>query len=53
MFDQVLLRPSLVGRLRDLQILDSDGVSLLVDEEGKPTKEHLSDHLPVFFQIDY
>jgi endonuclease/exonuclease/phosphatase family metal-dependent hydrolase len=53
MLDQVLLRPSLIKRLRDVRILDSDGDLPLVDNEGKPTREYLSDHLPVLFQIDF
>lgn len=52
MFDQVLLRPSVADRLAKLEILDSDGSCMLVDSHGKPTREHISDHLPLFFQID-
>jgi endonuclease/exonuclease/phosphatase family metal-dependent hydrolase len=51
MFDQVLLRPSLMNRLYDLQILDSDGYdSLLVN--GKAGRDHLSDHLPIAFSLN-
>jgi hypothetical protein len=50
--DQVLLRPSLIDKLHDLQILDSDGAESLLGPEGFPTKEHLSDHLPVLFRLD-
>ena len=52
MYDQILLRPSLMDRLRNIQILDRDGYQSLVDEQGIATKEHLSDHLPILFQIE-
>jgi endonuclease/exonuclease/phosphatase family metal-dependent hydrolase len=50
--DQVLLRPALMGRLRELVILDSDGDRPLTSSRGIPEKEHLSDHLPIIFQLD-
>jgi endonuclease/exonuclease/phosphatase family metal-dependent hydrolase len=49
--DQVLLRPSLVDRLRDLQILDHDGYDSLL-KGTTATRDHLSDHLPIFFSLD-
>ena len=52
MFDQVVAISSLVDRLVDVQILDTDGESKLVDEDGIPRKEHLSDHLPILFRIN-
>ena len=52
MVDQVLLRPSLMTRLRNIQILDRDGYESLVGPGGTATKKHLSDHLPILFQID-
>lgn len=52
MFDQVLLRPSLMNRLRNIQILDRDGYASLVGPNGAATKDYLSDHLPILFQID-
>jgi hypothetical protein len=51
MLDQVLLRPSLVDRLRNLQILESDGYRPLV-RHGVADKAYLSDHLPLLFQLD-
>jgi hypothetical protein len=52
MFDQVLLRPSLMDRLTSIQILDHDGEHRLVNEQGQPTKKYLSDHLPILFTLD-
>lgn len=51
-YDQVLLRPDLMDSLRYLQILDSDGEATLVTKEGRPRKGSLSDHLPLFFELD-
>jgi hypothetical protein len=52
MFDQVLLRPSLIGRLQALAILRDDGTHDLVGPDGAPDKRHLSDHLPILFSLD-
>jgi len=51
-FDQVLLRPSLMDRLRNLQVLEGDGYSSLFASDGAPSKDHLSDHLPLLFQLE-
>ena len=50
--DQVLLRPSLIDKLDDLRILDNDGSESLLGPNGYPTKDHVSDHLPVFFRLN-
>lgn len=50
--DQVLLRPGIASRLHALEIIDSDGYHSLVSGDGAPDKRHLSDHLPICFQID-
>jgi len=52
MFDQVLLRPSLMDRLTSLEIVDHDGSKSLVDEDGSATHDHLSDHLPVHLVLE-
>jgi len=52
MFDQVLVRPALIGMLSRLEILDSDGEHSLLARGGFPDKGHLSDHLPIFFQLN-
>lgn len=52
MYDQVLLRPALMDRLQQLQILDSDGYESLVTKAGRPKKSDCSDHLPLLFRLD-
>ncbi len=51
-FDQILLRPCLVDRLVELRILDNDGVNPLVNPKGVPTKDYVSDHLPLYCILD-
>ena len=54
-FDQVLLRPSLLDRFRskNLKILTTDGLDSFVrDDDGRPKGEVYSDHLPIWFQLD-
>lgn len=53
-FDQVLVRPELMGLFRNdsLRVLDGyDGTSLVTDR-GLPDKANASDHLPVLFELD-
>jgi hypothetical protein len=52
MFDQVLLRPGLIDSLVTLEILDSDGSHSLLARDNAPDKDHLSDHLPIIFELD-
>jgi len=52
MWDQVLLRPSIMDALMEVRILDSlddDGRGSLLDGNGRPT---LSDHLPILFRLN-
>ena len=51
MFDQVLVRPSLIDSIspKDIRILTSISEMSLVDKKGKP---NVSDHLPLFFSIN-
>ncbi|MGV3723022.1 MAG: endonuclease/exonuclease/phosphatase family protein [Actinomycetota bacterium] len=51
-FDQVLLRPSLVKNLESVHILDGDGSQSLLDLRGVPDRGSASDHLPVLFTLD-
>ena len=51
-YDQVLLRPSLMDGLQDLRILDHDGHDTLVTDAGRPRKDAVSDHLPLLFRLD-
>jgi hypothetical protein len=50
--DQVLLRKGVIDRLRGLEILATDGVQSLCGTDGNPSKDHLSDHLPILFSLD-
>jgi endonuclease/exonuclease/phosphatase family metal-dependent hydrolase len=52
MLDQVVLRSAVMDRLAVLEILDHDGKHSLLAPDGAPDKTHLSDHLPIFFQLD-
>jgi hypothetical protein len=52
LYDQVLLRPSLMDKLADLRILDSDGGETLLTKNGLPDKSGGSDHLPILFRLD-
>ena len=51
-YDQVLLRPSLMHALQELRILESDGVESLLTENGTPNAQLASDHLPIKFVLD-
>ena len=51
MLDQVLVRPSLMGKLSEVRILDSDGTQSLLTKSGQPDSKNGSDHLPLLFRI--
>lgn len=53
-FDQVLLRPSLLPWFnnKDLQIVTGDGVTRLINSDGLPERELLSDHLSILFRLN-
>ncbi|MDX2043591.1 MAG: hypothetical protein SF097_20405 [Acidobacteriota bacterium] len=52
-FDQVLLRPSLLPHFRnnELKILTDDGTETLLSERGLPDNDAGSDHLPILFKL--
>jgi len=52
MFDQVMIRPSILDRfkLEDFQIVDHTGEQTLVTNKGRPNQAG-SDHLPILFRI--
>ncbi len=52
-YDQVLLRPELIDRLTDLRILESDGTDSLLTWSGRPDDRNGSDHLPLYFRLDW
>ncbi|MCI0639750.1 MAG: hypothetical protein L0Y72_18350 [Gemmataceae bacterium] len=53
-FDQVLLRPSVLDRFRNknLKILTTDGTVSFIWDDGRPNGDVYSDHLPIWFQLD-
>ena len=51
MFDQVLLRPSMMDLLRDLAILYSDSQESFLTSNATPNKTRFSDHLPILFRL--
>lgn len=52
MLDQVLLRTAVIDSLRYLGVLGHDGTHTLLDTDGFPDREGMSDHLPVLFRLD-
>lgn len=55
MFDQVLIRPSMVNNfVKDtLEIIQSDGVTSLTTKRNIPDQKNYSDHLPLFFTLKF
>lgn len=51
-YDQVLLRPSVMASLDELRILDTDGEQSLLTENGFPDRVTGSDHLPILFSLN-
>ncbi len=51
-FDQVLVRPSIMGRLTSVRILDRVGARSLVRAVGTPDPGIGFDHLPIVFTLD-
>jgi endonuclease/exonuclease/phosphatase family metal-dependent hydrolase len=54
LFDQVMLRPALVGNFapEDLRIVSAVGGLDLLTKSGVPNPDTASDHLPLVFRID-
>lgn len=54
LFDQVLVRPDLMGRLNSdsIKVLTEVGGASLLREEGRPNHRKFSDHLPLLFGIE-
>lgn len=50
-YDQVLVRPDLMGKLADVRILDGDGQESLLTDRGRPRRSELSDHLPILCRL--
>lgn len=51
MYDQVLLRPTIMDQLANLEILRTDGVQSFVTSGGQPRRAAVSDHLPILFEL--
>ena len=53
-FDQVLLRPELLDRMddSDIIIIDSDGENSFLTKNGIPNRNTVSDHLPILFKLN-
>jgi len=52
-YDQVLFRPALMDALEELRILDHDGQESLLTGNGIPDTKSGSDHLPVYFRLNW
>jgi endonuclease/exonuclease/phosphatase family metal-dependent hydrolase len=52
-FDQVMLRPQLMRRLSELRVLTTAGGASLLSPSGHPDASVGSDHLPVFFSVEF
>ena len=55
MFDQVLIRPELVSKTRNdgFRFLTMIGKQSLVDGKDRPDSKVGSDHLPLYFEVDF
>jgi len=51
-YDQVLLRPSLMDKLHSVEVLASDGTDLLTTDAGLPSQATCSDHLPLLIRLN-
>ena len=54
MFDQVLVRPDLIGKFMhgELKVLTAIGTDPLLKTSGIPDADLASDHLPLLFGLD-
>jgi endonuclease/exonuclease/phosphatase family metal-dependent hydrolase len=52
MYDQVLVRPAMMQRVSRVEILDHDGVESLLTANGRPRSGTVSDHLPIYCELD-
>jgi hypothetical protein len=52
MYDQVMLRPWLAEKLKEVRIIDNDGMDSLLTKSNLPKTSLGSDHLPILFKLD-
>lgn len=54
-FDQVIIRPSLIDNLNlnQIKFITHDGQKKIVTKNGKPNKQLFSDHLPLYFELNF
>ena len=53
LYDQVLIRPDLMDRFVRVEILSGDGVESFLTKSGRPRRQTLSDHLPLFVEFNF
>ena len=51
-YDQVLLRPSMMDKLEVVEVLSSDGTESLLTTSGLPSEMACSDHLPLLVRLN-
>ena len=50
-YDQVMVRPSILHSLQRVEILSHDGDQTLLTRTGRPSRSAASDHLPILFDL--
>jgi hypothetical protein len=53
LYDQLLLRHDIMDSLTHLEILQDDGAERFTGRDGRPRATAISDHLPLYFILDY
>ena len=53
MYDQVLVRPPLIGDIETVKIVHEVGATSLLDQAGRPNLIIGSDHLPLLFRLRF
>ncbi len=44
--------PALLSPVREVAVIGHDGTDSLMSAAGVPSKQHLSDHLPILLRLD-
>lgn len=53
LYDQVLIRPDLIGGFVRVEIVSDDGHESLLTPSGRPRSSILSDHLPLYCEFNF